>query len=60
MYLAWGMKTAYRVLVEEPEGKRPLGRPNAMWMDNYKIDLMRMGLEVYYIHVARILTGSWL
>jgi hypothetical protein len=54
------MKTAYRVLVEEPEGKRPLGRPNAMWMDNYKTDLMRMGLEVYYIHVARILTGSWL
>jgi hypothetical protein len=25
--------------VGKPEGKRPLGRPKHMWMDNIKIDL---------------------
>jgi hypothetical protein len=28
----------YRVLVEKPEGKRPLGRPRHRWEDNTKID----------------------
>jgi hypothetical protein len=27
------------VLVEKPEGKRPLGRPRRRWEDNIKIDL---------------------
>jgi hypothetical protein len=27
---------AYRVLVERPEGKRPLGRPTSRWEDNIK------------------------
>jgi hypothetical protein len=26
----------YRVLVEKPEGKRPLGRPRNRWEDNFK------------------------
>jgi hypothetical protein len=30
---------AYRILVENPEGKRPLGRPRRRWVDNIKIDL---------------------
>jgi hypothetical protein len=30
---------AYRILVEKPEGKRPLGRPRRRCMDNIKIDL---------------------
>jgi hypothetical protein len=29
----------YRDLVEKPEGKRPLERPNPRWEDNIKIDL---------------------
>jgi hypothetical protein len=29
---------AYRVLVEEPEGTRPLGRPRLGWEDNIKMD----------------------
>jgi hypothetical protein len=33
----------YRVLVEEPEGKRPLGRPRRRWKDNIKIDLQEVG-----------------
>jgi hypothetical protein len=26
--------------VENPEGKRPLGRPRRRWVDNIKIDLI--------------------
>jgi hypothetical protein len=29
----------YRVLVEKPEGKRPLERPGRRWEDNIKMDL---------------------
>jgi hypothetical protein len=32
-------RNAYRILVETPEGKRPLGRPRRRWVDNIKIDL---------------------
>jgi hypothetical protein len=27
-------RNAYRLLVGKPEGKRPLGRPRRMWVDN--------------------------
>jgi transposase len=29
----------YKILVGQPEGKRPLGRPRRRWMDNIKIGL---------------------
>ena len=32
-----------RVLVEKPEGKRPLGRPRPRWEDNIKMDLQEVG-----------------
>jgi hypothetical protein len=32
-------RTAYRILVGKPEGKRPLGRPKRWWMDNIKMDV---------------------
>jgi hypothetical protein len=32
-------RNAYRILVGKPEGKRPLGRPRRMWVDNIKMDL---------------------
>jgi hypothetical protein len=32
-------KSAYRILVGKPEGKRPLGRPRRRWEDNIRIDL---------------------
>jgi hypothetical protein len=32
----------YRVLVENPEGKRPLGRPRNRWEDNIKMDLQEV------------------
>jgi hypothetical protein len=34
---------AYRMLVGEPEGKRPLGRPRSRWLDNIKMDLREVG-----------------
>ena len=33
----------YRILVGQPEGKRPLGRPRRRWEDNIKMDLQEMG-----------------
>jgi hypothetical protein len=32
-------RNAYRILVGNPEGKRPLGRPRRRWVDNIKTDL---------------------
>jgi hypothetical protein len=32
-------KNAYRKLVGEPKGKKPLGRPRRGWVENIKIDL---------------------
>jgi hypothetical protein len=36
-------RNAYRILVEKPEGKRPLGRPRRRWVDNIKTDLREIG-----------------
>jgi hypothetical protein len=33
----------YRVLVRNPDGKRPLGRPGCRWEDNIKIELKEVG-----------------
>jgi hypothetical protein len=33
----------YRVLVEKPEGKKPLVRPRRKWEDNIKADLQEIG-----------------
>jgi hypothetical protein len=35
----------YRVLVEKPEGKRPLGRPRHVWEDNIKMDVQEVGCK---------------
>jgi hypothetical protein len=32
--------------VEKPERKRPLGRPRLRWIDNIKMDLLEIGLDV--------------
>jgi hypothetical protein len=36
-------RNAYRLLVGKPEGRRPLGRPRRMWLDNNKMDLEGIG-----------------
>jgi hypothetical protein len=36
---------AYRILVGNPEEKRPLGRPRRRWVDNIKLDLREIGWD---------------
>jgi len=36
-------KGVYRVLVGKPDGRRPLGRPRSIWVDNIRIDLQEVG-----------------
>jgi hypothetical protein len=33
---------AYRLLVEKPEGKRPLGKPRHRWEDNIRMDHLEL------------------
>jgi hypothetical protein len=45
---------AYRLLVEKPEGKSPLGRPRRRWVDNIKMDLGEAGWgDVDWIGLAQ-------
>jgi hypothetical protein len=39
-------RNVYRLLVGNPEGKRPLGRPRLRWIDNIKMDLLEIALSV--------------
>jgi hypothetical protein len=39
-------RNVYRLLVGKREGKRPLGRPRRMWIDNIKMVLLEIGLNV--------------
>ena len=33
-------REVYRVLLGKPEGRRPMGRPRRIWVDNIRIDLI--------------------
>jgi hypothetical protein len=35
--------STYSLLVEKPEGKRPLGRTRHRWVDNIRMDLGEVG-----------------
>jgi len=50
----------YRVLVGEPQGKRPLGRPRRRWEDNTRMDLqeVRWG-EMYLFYLAQDRDRWW-
>jgi hypothetical protein len=44
----------YRLLVGNPEGKRPLGRPRCRWVANIRMDLGEMGCyDVDWIGLAK-------
>jgi hypothetical protein len=48
------MRNAYKILVENPEGKRPLGRPRRRWEVDIKMDLMKIGFGgLDWIHMAQ-------
>jgi hypothetical protein len=45
---------AYRILVERPEVRRPLGRPGHRWEDKIKMDLQEVGWgDMDWIHMAQ-------
>ena len=49
----------YRVLVGEPEGRRPLGRPRLRWVDNIRMHLQEVGCG-YMDWIGRAQDGdSW-
>jgi hypothetical protein len=46
---------AYRLLVGNPEGKRPLGRPRRRWVDNIRMNLVEVGWsDVDWIRLAQV------
>jgi hypothetical protein len=43
-----------RLLLGKPNGKRPLGRPRRRWVNNFKMDLVEIGLgSVDWIGMAQ-------
>jgi hypothetical protein len=48
-------RNAYRILVGNLEGNRPLGRPRRRWVDNIKMDLREIGWDgMDWIHLAQV------
>jgi hypothetical protein len=48
------MRNAYKIVVGEPEGKRPLGRTRRRWADNFKIDIKGIGCKgVEWFHLVQ-------
>jgi hypothetical protein len=48
------MRSVYKILVLESEGKRPLRRPRRRWEDNIRMDLKEIGWEgVCWIDLAQ-------
>jgi hypothetical protein len=44
----------YRILVGNPEGKRPLGRPKHSWVDSIKMNLREIGWDgMNWINLAQ-------
>jgi hypothetical protein len=47
-------RTAYRLLVGRPDGKRPVGRQRRRWVDNIRMDLGAVGWgDVDWIGLAK-------
>jgi len=42
----WIMRIAYKILVQKPKGKTPLGRDKDMWKGNMKIDCFNCGVRM--------------
>jgi hypothetical protein len=52
-------RNLYRILVEKPERKKPLGRPRCRWEDNIAVDLREIGGgDMGWIDVARALVNA--
>jgi hypothetical protein len=42
-------RNAYKILVGKPEGNRSLRRPRRRWVDNIKMDLTKVRVELYVL-----------
>ena len=38
-------RSAFKILIGKPTGKRPLGRPRHRWKDNIRMDLEEIGIN---------------
>jgi len=48
------MKNTYKILIREPEGRRPLRKCRHRWEDNIRIDVRVIGSEdMDWIHLAQ-------
>jgi hypothetical protein len=48
------MKNIYKIVVRNPEGKRPLGRTRHRWEDNIPLDIREIAWEgVEWMHLFR-------
>jgi len=53
------MRNAYKIMIENSEGKIPLWRPSCRWEDNIRMDLEETGWEgVDWINLAQY-RGQW-
>jgi hypothetical protein len=53
-------RNMYRVLMEKPEGKRPLWRPRRRWEDGIRMDLREIGWgSVDWIQLAQDRDRWW-
>jgi hypothetical protein len=41
-------RNAHRLLVGKPEGRRPLGRPRRRWVDDIRMDLLKIFWRIGY------------
>jgi hypothetical protein len=50
------MQNAYKILVANPEGKRPLGRPRYGWADNIKMDptYVRVWIQFNWLRIGPV------
>lgn len=59
MALTGERKSAHRMLVGRPEGKRLLGEPSRRWEDNIELDLQEVGwIGMEWIDLAQK-RGRW-
>ena len=49
-----GRRYVYKILVEIPEGRRPLGRPRHRWKDIIKMNLEEVGSGMDWIDRAQV------
>jgi len=53
-------RSAYRVLVGKPEGKRQLGSPRHRWEDTTKMELQEMGKgSMDWIDLTQVRDNMW-